>query len=55
MAFGSQWKTSWRPEMENSAFKLLSDIVDCVVCFLITEFMDSVFLNVYAISSEDWV
>ena len=38
---------------ENSALKLLSDIVDCVVCFLITEFMDSVFLNFYAISSED--
>ena len=50
---GNEKKVYTKRKTENSAFKLLSDIVDCVVCFLITEFMDSVFLNVYAISSED--
>ena len=50
---GNEKKVYTKGKTENSAFKLLSDIVDCVVCFLITEFMDSVILNVYAISSED--
>ena len=50
---GNEKKVYTKRKTENSAFKLLSDIVDWVVCFLITEFMDSVFLNVYAISSED--
>ena len=35
-------KAYTKRKTENSVSKLLTDIVDCIICFLITEYMESV-------------